>query len=503
MGAVIRAPTTALETEQQVNIRKCCGRECLAWCPVRCEGALALDFSVLPPEVNSGRMYAGPGSGPLVAAAVAWDGLAAELNSTAASYRAAVSELTDGPWVGPSSRSMVAAVAPFVSWMSVTAAQAQQTAGQLKSAIAAYETAFTATVPPPEIEVNRALLAALVATNILGQNTPAIMATEAQYTEMWAQDAAAMYGYAGASAVATALTPFNSPPPTTNPGGTASQAATVSQVAASAAGPSTQSQLSQLAAVPNALQSLALGGGSFDPVALLENFLGTELGTDVNTFAMNVGNWTLVLSGFLFTASGITPLLGGLYGLALPAEAAAAAGVAPDAGLGALLGSYDPATGGALPASPGGAGVSAGLGEAATVGKLSVPASWTASPAIRLAAATSPIASLDGIPGVETAGPGGCYGGIPPVGSVVNASRGDQTRPRSASRTKMLPPWAVEQRADDQLPGRSAPAQRGISQVASTLSQRERDELDKLRKEIAEVAMERDAAARLIKEAIL
>ncbi|OOK73628.1 PPE family protein [Mycobacterium kansasii] len=266
-----------------------------------------------------------------MAAAVAWDGLAAELNSTVASYRAVVSELTDGPWVGPSSRSMVAAVAPYVSWMAVTAAQAHQTAGQLKSAIAAYEAAFTATVPPPEIEVNRALLAALVATNILGQNTPAIMATEAQYTEMWAQDAAAMYGYAGASAAATTLTPFNQPPTTSNPGGMATQAAAVSQVAAAAAGPSTQSMLSplsQLAAVPNALQSLALGGGSFDPVALLENFLGTQLGTDVNTFAMNVGNWTLVLSGFLFTASGITPLLGGLYGLALPAEAAAAAEVA-------------------------------------------------------------------------------------------------------------------------------------------------------------------------------
>ncbi|AGZ48933.1 PPE family protein [Mycobacterium kansasii] len=467
---------------------------------------MALDFSVLPPEVNSGRMYAGPGSGPLVAAAVAWDGLAAELNSTVASYRAVVSELTDGPWVGPSSRSMVAAVAPYVSWMAVTAAQAHQTAGQLKSAIAAYEAAFTATVPPPEIEVNRALLAALVATNILGQNTPAIMATEAQYTEMWAQDAAAMYGYAGASAAATTLTPFNQPPTTSNPGGMATQAAAVSQVAAAAAGPSTQSMLSplsQLAAVPNALQSLALGGGSFDPVALLENFLGTQLGTDVNTFAMNVGNWTLVLSGFLFTASGITPLLGGLYGLALPAEAAAAAEVAPDAGLGALLGSYGPATGGSLPVGLGGAGVSAGLGEAASVGKLSVPTSWTTSPAIRLAASTSPIAGLDGIPGVETAGPGGFYGGIPPVGSVVNAPRGDQTRPRAASRSKVLPPWATGQGADEQLPGRSAQAQRSISQVASTLSERERDELDKLRKEIAEVAMERDAAARLIKEAIL
>lgn len=38
-----------------------------------------LDFGALPPEINSGRMYAGPGSGPLLAAAAAWDALAAEL----------------------------------------------------------------------------------------------------------------------------------------------------------------------------------------------------------------------------------------------------------------------------------------------------------------------------------------------------------------------------------------------------------------------------------------
>ena len=38
-----------------------------------------MDFAVLPPEINSGRMYAGAGSGPLVAAAAAWEALAAEL----------------------------------------------------------------------------------------------------------------------------------------------------------------------------------------------------------------------------------------------------------------------------------------------------------------------------------------------------------------------------------------------------------------------------------------
>ena len=268
-----------------------------------------MDFSVLPPEINSGRMYAGAGSGPMVAAAAAWDGLAAELSLVTRSYQAVVSELTGGAWVGPSSMSMAAAVAPYVSWMSTTAVQAEQTASQLGSAVAAYEAAFAATVPPAEIEVNRALLAALVATNILGQNTPAIAATEALYTEMWAQDAAAMYGYAGASAAATKLTPFTSPPQTTNQAGAAAQAAAVSQAAASAAGPSTQSGLTQaINLVPGALQNLA-SGATLDPAGWLQNLLSTPTGTALNTLTTNLGNWALVISGPLFTASGITPLL--------------------------------------------------------------------------------------------------------------------------------------------------------------------------------------------------
>ena len=69
--------------------------------------------------------------------------------------------------------------------MSATAVQAEQTAAHSQAAAAAYETAFAATVPPPVIATNRAQLIALTAANVLGQNTPAIAATEAQYAEMW------------------------------------------------------------------------------------------------------------------------------------------------------------------------------------------------------------------------------------------------------------------------------------------------------------------------------
>ena len=155
-----------------------------------------LDFAALPPEINSGRMYAGPGSGPMLTAAVAWDELAAELYLTASSYGLVISDLTSG-WLGPSSVAMAAAAAPYVLWITTTAAQAEETGAQAEAAVAAYEAAFAMTVPPPVIAANRALLMALIATNFFGQNTPAIMATEAEYVEMWAQDAAAMYALSG------------------------------------------------------------------------------------------------------------------------------------------------------------------------------------------------------------------------------------------------------------------------------------------------------------------
>ncbi len=182
-----------------------------------------MDFGFYPPEINSGRMYSGPGSGPMLAAAQAWAALADELYTTASGYQSAVSELASGAWSGPSSASMSAAAASFVEWLSATAAQAEETAAQARAAAAAYDTAFAMTVPPPVIATNRALLAALVATNFFGQNTPAIAATEIQYAEMWAQDAVAMYGYAATSASATTLTPFSQPQQNTDPASSASQ----------------------------------------------------------------------------------------------------------------------------------------------------------------------------------------------------------------------------------------------------------------------------------------
>jgi len=218
-----------------------------------------LDFGLLPPEVNSGRLYAGPGSGPILAAAAAWDDLGAELGIVAAGYSSVISELTSAPWAGPSSASMVAAVAPYVSWVGAAASLAEDTASRARAAAAAYDSAFAMTVPPGVIAFNRALLVALVTTNFFGQNAPAIALTEAQYMEMWAQDAAAMYGYTASSAAASDLSPFSSPPDTTSSNGEADQTAAVAQATASEAGNSSQTTAattSQLTSTTTASQAL-------------------------------------------------------------------------------------------------------------------------------------------------------------------------------------------------------------------------------------------------------
>lgn len=182
-----------------------------------------MNFAALPPEVNSGLMYLGVGSGPMLAAATAWSGLAAELHTAAAGYESVVAELASGAWSGPSSAAMTAAATPFVAWLNTTAGQAEQTALQAKAAVAAYEAAFALTVPPSIIAANRAQLLTLLATNVLGQNAAAIAATEAQYGEMWAQDATAMYSYSALSTTARELEPFAPPPQTSNPAGPVSQ----------------------------------------------------------------------------------------------------------------------------------------------------------------------------------------------------------------------------------------------------------------------------------------
>ncbi len=382
-----------------------------------------MDFALLPPEINSARMYDGAGSGPMLAAAAAWDGLAFELHSAATSYGSVVSGLSAGPWLGAASAAMTAAAGPYVAWMRSTATQAEQTAIQAKAAAAAYEVTFAAMVPPPVIAANRTLLQALVATNLFGQNTPAIAATETLYAEMWAQDATAMYGYAGASASATTLPPFTPAPQTT----TGASAAASTQAAASqtistalqgltstaatnATSASALSTLSDLAGLILFVPGLAQAG--------LTPLNTTGLFTDLSFDDDELRDEAL--------ASKEEDIESMLVALGAPKVAAPST----SAGLAMALGPAE------VPS------VTAGLGQAPTVGRLSVPQAWTvAAPEIRLAAVTLPSTSLGAAPEVMAASPGSLFSEMTLANMAGRAisgttTRGGQERTGSISRSR-------------------------------------------------------------------
>ncbi|HEX5254188.1 MAG TPA: PPE domain-containing protein [Mycobacterium sp.] len=350
-----------------------------------------MDFAVLPPEVNSARMYAGPGSGPMLAAAMAWDELAAALQSTANSYQAELTALTSGPWVGPSSASMIAAVTPYLAWMRTTGAQAEETANQARAAAFAYEAAFAETVPPPVVTANRTLLAALVATNILGQNTPAIATTETEYAEMWARDSAAMFGYAGSTASATRLTPFAQPDQTTT--SDAGQSESVAQATATAAG-STRNAVAQqsFSAVPNLLTNAAVNpAAAADPTSVTD-LLGLE--SDLIAIFLDAPASVAGLGVDSPSAAIALPfdVAGALTGFHTDDIVSGWAGVQSFPGTGPVPPSPFPVI--TNPAGGFGSLASAGLGQANTVGGLSVPPGWTAAaPAIRPAALVLPATS--------------------------------------------------------------------------------------------------------------
>ncbi|ORB73323.1 PPE family protein [Mycobacterium scrofulaceum] len=372
-----------------------------------------MDFAFLPPEINSWRMYSGPGAGPMLAAAGSWDSLSAELDITAATYESVLCGLTSLHWRGHAAESMSAAAVPYAYWLHATADLAKQTAMQARAAAAAYEQAFAMTVPPVAVTANRTQLATLVATNFFGQNAAAIAATEAQYADYWAQDATAMSGYAASSAAATQLPAFPSPRRATTPTATTAQSAAVSKAVNSAVAP-----VSQSVSAASTLPANPIIPEDFTALDAIVTFIATMKAVDYEQ---------AFVTGIVGAESdlGILPNLG----------AAAPTALAP------LL-TAAPQPGGAAPGLGAGLGdVTAALARAGTIGSMSVPASWTAP--------SSPLTALPGgdFPGrsgtAESAVSGTALPGVPGL-SGGTASRATVVVPRYGARITVMarPPAA-------------------------------------------------------------
>jgi PPE-repeat protein len=365
---------------------------------------MVLDFSWLPPEINSARIFAGAGSGPLFVAASAWDGLASDLASSASSFDSVVSGLTGGQWTGPASALMALAAAPYVTWLSAAAGQAEAAASQARAAATAFESALAGTVPPAMVSANRVQLMSLIATNILGQNTPAIAATEFEYMEMWAQDVGAMLGYhAGATTVASALPAFSLPP--VSLAGLAGLAAPLSGLAG----------VSNLAStgVLSALGPAVAGVGSVASTAV--GFVSANSSSLSTVAQVAMYPASMMMSPIMMAAqAGMT----GSHGATL----AGATDMAADAPkfVGATAPGMKGIGGGGL-----GAGMDAGLGKARLVGAMSVPPTWQGSTPARMV--SSAMQGMgEGLPNAAAGAPAG--GGMPmmpmPMGGMGGAGQG-------------------------------------------------------------------------------
>jgi PPE-repeat protein len=381
------------------------------------------DLSLLPPEITSTQIYAGPGSGSLMAAAAAWNGVAAEMSSAALGLNQVITELSGEEWLGPASASMAAAAQPYLEWVTSTGAQAEEAAAQAQSAAAAYETVLGSITPPPYIALNRTELAQATATNVLGQNNNVIAQLEAQYQEFWATNTAALYNYANQSAAAAKLTSFGNAPAVANPAAATTQAAANSTTSAASIQQTLQKYLNE---IQTALGQLSTPAGTGKLVGQIgaENPLLTQVWFLLSGNSVLPSSLSAIVSayspyaGFFYNTEGlpyfsvgmgnfgtqISKTLGWIGGAA-PAAAAVPKGLP---GLGGLLG--------------GGAGAAAHLGSATSIGKLSVPATWAGSVQAAAPHATAiPVSSVSAAP--EAGGPGNLLGGMPLAG-VGNGTAG-------------------------------------------------------------------------------
>jgi PPE-repeat protein len=396
---------------------------------------MVFDFGARTPEVNSALIYSGAGAGPLMAASSAFNNLSSELSSNAASYESVISQLTGSEWQGPSSEAMAASAQPYITWLTTTSGQLQEAATRATASAAAYETAFSCSIPPPVIAANRATLATLVATNILGQNTPAIAANEAVYGEFWAQDAAAMYGYASAAAANATLSPLTPPADNTNPAAPGLQASAVNNAVASNGTTATLNNTlgslqSALGSSGNPLQSLASSAQTLPTGSLLSALNGLLGVPIVGNTIYNVGV-TLAWNSAMMTAT--LPLLGHFL-----AGAPFGVTISDAAPLGAGLG-FGTTLAGAGESLGGGATL-AGMGSASSVGGMSVPAGWSAAaPEAAVGDATLAGSGWTAAADETAMGGGGMNGVMPGMASAGGKSGMGLSGPRYGVKPKVMP----------------------------------------------------------------
>ena len=180
-----------------------------------------------PPEINSVKMYTGPGPGSMRAAAATWKDVLYEMHYILRSFGTML-DWMQGQWLGPSVTRMAEAARPFQNWLLTLIEQIYQTSEEAFRILAAYHRACEMTIQPRVIADNRAQMRELLGDNVFGQYAETITDLEKQYLQYWAQDDAAMETYAtNALDALSKLTPWAQPPLIVNEAGLVREAAAV------------------------------------------------------------------------------------------------------------------------------------------------------------------------------------------------------------------------------------------------------------------------------------
>ncbi|WP_024443333.1 MULTISPECIES: PPE family protein [unclassified Mycobacterium] len=396
-----------------------------------------MSFSIFPPEINSGLIYTGPGSSPLLEAAAAWTQLSSELMTSATATHSVIANL-DSTWTGAGSAVATASTAPYVAWLEQAAVTAANNAALATQAAALFEAARAASVPPAVIAANRAMLLALISTNFFGQNTPLIQATEHQYEVMWATDGAAMDTYSGsAEANNNALQQVSNPPQ-------AAQATTQGTPGSAEGGP-TPGTGTGVPTTPG--YDFATVGGLLDAVGLPSTMLGAKAGATTISSVMSpisYGSMPLMMLVRFLPMLMQFARMGGAAGATGALAGQTAAGGAGtlmtqigdfvndklQGAVGVLAGHFSSATN----------AISAKLGQAASMGALKVPGAWSmaadgmvrAAPVLPATTVSAPIQTMSagsGLPG----GPFGhaMMGAMAGRGMGAMAAKAPKVMPRS------------------------------------------------------------------------
>lgn len=372
-----------------------------------------MSFSVFPPEINSGLIYTGPGSAPLLEAAAAWTNLAAELSTSATATHSVITNL-GSTWTGMGSATATSSVAPYVAWLEQASANATQNAALATQAAALFEAARSASVPPPVIAANRAMLLALISTNFFGQNTPAIAATEAQYEAMWAQDGAAMDTYNASAQANNNLMQVQSAPPNS------AQATQPGSATDSSGAPVPPTTTPPTTGTPG--YDFSTVGGLLDAAGLPANMLGAKaaatsvasLISPINTLSSPAMMAARILPSLLMQFARMGSMGSSLAGQTAGGAANGTGTLMTQIGdfvndklqgaVGVLAGHFSSATN----------AISAKLGQAASMGALKVPQAWSmaadgmvrAAPVLPSTTVSAPIQTMSASSGL----PGGPFG---------------------------------------------------------------------------------------------